>query len=476
MVAHRRANGEGTIYRRKDGRYEAAAYFQTTSGQRKRIRVYGKSHAEVHRKIIDAQILARSGMPVPSHTTRIDAYLDYWLENIVHPGRRLTTYLQYETVCRLYLKPGVGAYSLHRLTVAQLQDFLNSQRTAGQSLRKVHLMRTVLSAALTNAQREESITRNVARLVVLQPCEPREVRPWSADEAVRFIDVSREHPLHLAFLLITFYGLRRGEVLGLRWQDIDTQEREIHIRQQLQRADHQLRLGPLKTKASKRDLPMLDLVWDALTAHRARQQAARKAAGSAWKGDEHDLVFTTKSGLPIEPRNFARSFQHLCEEHGLRRITVHHVRHSATTLLRRLGISARVVQRILGHSRVSTTQEIYEHDDMQDRRRALQRVERLFMRVPGGRRCRQLTAVTDSIDARFTTFLSGGAMGTRTPDLLHAMHAISTKINIANRARSVKGVMQARTRLWLIGLVAVSVAVKKSTVPPDSEEAPCSVE
>jgi len=115
-------------------------------------------------------------------------------------------------------------------------------------------MRTVLSAALTRAVREELITRNVARLVELPEWQASTIRPWTAEEARQFLDASRPDPLHAAFVILVTYGLRRGEVLGLRWTDIDLDAGTIHVRQQLQRIRGQLYLGPVKSRAGQREL------------------------------------------------------------------------------------------------------------------------------------------------------------------------------------------------------------------------------
>lgn len=173
-------------------------------------------------------------------------------------------------------------------------------------MRKVQIMRTVLSAALTRAVREELIPRNVARLVELPQWQRGTIRPWAADEAKQFLGAARADPLYAAFVLLILYGLRRGETLGVRWTDIDSEAGTIQIRQQLQRVQGQLILGPVKTHAGQRDIRLLDLVREALERQAAQQDAHRTDMGSAWPPT--DLVFTTRTGRPVEPRNLVRSF------------------------------------------------------------------------------------------------------------------------------------------------------------------------
>ncbi len=291
-------------------------------------------------------------------------------------NRRPATYALYEMNIRLYLIPGLGTRRLNRLSVAAVQMFLNQRLEKGDSVRKVQIMRTVLSAALTRAVREELIPRNVARLVELPQWQRGTIRPWTADEAKQFLGAARSDPLYPAFVLLILYGLRRGEALGLRWTDIDFEAGTIQVRQQLQRIQGQLILGPVKTRAGQRDMPLLDLAREALEGQAAQQVAHRADMGSAWPAT--DLVFTTRTGRPVEPRNFVRSFRRICDSNKLRTIKVHHLRHVVASLLKDLHVPARDAQAILGHSRISTTLEIYTNVDEPARRDALTRLHGLL--------------------------------------------------------------------------------------------------
>ena len=338
--------------------------------------VYGKTLQEARDRLLKAMQQARSGVPVPDESWQLGAYLDYWLEHVVKHNRRPATYALYEMNIRLYLIPGLGKRRLNRLSVAAVQMFFNQRLEKGDSVRKVQIMRTVLSAALTRAVREELIPRNVARLVELPQWQRATIRPWTADEAKQFLGAARSDPLYPAFVLLILYGLRRCETLGLRWTDIDFEAGMIQIRQQLQRIQGQLILGPVKTRAGQRDMPLLDLVREALEGQAAQQAAHRADMGSAWP--DTDLVFTTRTGRPVEPRNFVRSFRRICDGNKLRTIKVHHLRHVVASLLKDLHVPARDAQAILGHSRVSTTLEIYTNVDEPARRNALTRLHGLL--------------------------------------------------------------------------------------------------
>ena len=372
----RRVNGEGSVYKRADGYWVGAFDVPTTSGARKRVVVYGKTLAEAREKLSKVQQDVRSGIPLPDKVWKLGPYLDYWLENFVKRNRRPATYNLYEMIVRLYLKPSLGSRKLTALTVPMVQEFLNRRMQKGDSIRKVQVMRTVLSAALTRAVREELVVRNVARLVELPQWQRGTIRPWAADEARAFLAAARPDPLYTAFVLLILYGLRRGEVLGLRWDDIDFDGGTIHIRQQLQRVRGELFLAPVKTQAGKRDLPLLDAAAQALKLQAEHQALYRIDMGSAWP--ESGLVFTTRTGRPVEPRNCVRSFRRICDDNKIRLIKVHHVRHTVGSLLKDLGVPARDAQTILGHTRISTTLEIYTDTDEQARRDTLTRLQSLL--------------------------------------------------------------------------------------------------
>lgn len=479
-MAKKRAVGEGSIYQRKDGRWEAAIKVATTAGTRKRIRAYAATRAEADAKLTELKRQVQQGVPIPDKMWKLGAYLDYWLENVVRPNRAPSTYAVDETVIRLYLKPGLGSVPLSRLSVPMVQSFLNKQLAAGKSASNVQKMRTVLSAAVTQAQREELVFRHVIRLTELGAAEAREAEPWDADEAIRFLKAARDEPLYPAYVLAVLNGLRLGEILGLRWCDVDFDGEILHIRQQLQRVAGTKGTiqRALKTKASKADLPLLGFAKQQLLTHQGRQEAARTAAGATWQGagTAEELVFTTSSGLPIEPRNFFRSFQRACKRYEVRVITVHEGRHTLGSLLDTLGVSPRKAQLILRHARVTTTQEIYQHHRMNTLRGALEKVEQLLIpNDSGARECTQDTI--DGYGSRQnrpsegwfvdtkTSSISGGATGTRTLDLFHAM---PSEVRSISRITAVRMELRYRTRTMLLGVVAVNCGRQITLTPPQT--------
>jgi len=371
----RKRNGEGTISGpRKDGRYVGAFYALTNTGTTKRVYVYGRTYDEAREKLVAEQAKVVAGIPVPAQSWKLGAYLDYWLEHVVKPTRRPATVALYEINIRVHLKPGLGKHQLRRLSVPTVQAFLNGKIKSGQSVRNVQILRQILSTALSRAMREGLVARNVARLVELPAWEPAEVVPWSDTEALSFLVASANDPFHPALVPLLLYGLRRGEVLGLRWADIDGDT--IHVRQQVQRIQGQLHVGPVKTRAGNRDLPLLGLAAHALADRREAQQHDRERLGAAWI--DTGLIFTTRTGRPVEPRNLVRSLARICDDNGIRRIRVHALRHTTASLLKKLGVPPKDAQVILGHAHVTTTQQIYTHVDEPAKRDAITRLNKLL--------------------------------------------------------------------------------------------------
>lgn len=455
-MARKRAVGNGSVYRRRDGRWEASLTCVTTAGIRKRIRRYAASQAEADEKLSELKAQARQGIPVPDRNWKVGDYLEYWYQASVIRTRRPTTQEQYEGIIRLYLRPGLGGYTLASLSVPALQAFLDGQIAKGCSARQVQKIRTVLSAALANAMREELLTRNVAHLVQVPTSEPRHVPPWTTDEARAFLAATRTHTMYPAFLLLVYYGLRRGEVLGLRWSDIDVESGNLHVRQQLVRAHQQLQLGPVKTAAGKRDLPLLNAVHEALAFHRERQARLRQEAGDAWRSTDPvaELVFTTSSGLPIEPRNFDRTFKNVCAKESIRIIRVHDTRHTAATLLKDLGVPDKDIQLILGHASPLVTRQIYEHGTVEKHRADLTRLaDSLSLSMAASVSSRQTlpSSLSFIVDKTSSNFGSREEIRTPDPRLMRA-----TQPSVHERLAEVKRAVNNYRRSWLCGVVAVN--------------------
>ncbi|WP_405549253.1 site-specific integrase [Streptomyces globisporus] len=375
----RNPNGAGTITKRKDGRFQAAVYVLQPDGTRARKFAYGKTWAECDAKRRDLLAKVDQGVPVPTRSAKLSEWLPYWLDNVVKPRRKLSTYDKYEAHVRLYLVPMIGGKRLESLGVADVRRFLVQleKRTTAATAKESH---RVLRTALTAACREELITRNVASLVEPPRAKSRELSPWSLDETLTFLAASRKDPLYAAFVLAITMGLRRGELVGLRWTDLDLDRRVLYVRQQTQRRRGILYDDDPKGRR-RRAVPLPAMCIAPLRWHRMRQAEAKARAGKSWQEGGH--VFVTRTGRPVEPRNVYRSFTRVAETAGLRVIRLHDARHGCATILTAAGVAPRVVMEILGHSQISITMDVYTHVVQDTQREAISHMDRLLRRRPG---------------------------------------------------------------------------------------------
>ncbi len=400
MTGRSRANGEGSIYPHRNG-FAAYAWVTTPAGKRTRKYVYGPDRETVHRKWIALQREAQH-RPVATASPTVGDFLGYWLREIIEPNRAPLTVATYESLVRLYLVPGIGGKRLDRLSVRDVQTWMNGLRTACQccaqgkdarrptgrrrccavgkccrqvpSARTIRDLRTVLRSALSTARREELVARNAAALVTVPTGRTRKTQAWTSDEARAFLESARSDgdPLYALYVLVLVLGLRKGEALGLAWEDVDLDGGELAIRWQVQRVRRELLRRETKTEASDATLPLPGLCVIALRLRAERQAADRDAAGAAWQGD--GLVFTGRLGTPVDPRTVNRVFTSRCRKAGVRRITVHDARRTCASLLADLDVHPRVAMEILRHADFAVTMEIYTKVSSQQTRDALKRL------------------------------------------------------------------------------------------------------
>lgn len=383
-----RGNGEGSIYPYRNG-YAAYAWVTTPTGKKRRKYVYGQDRETVHQKWISLLDEARR-RPISTKMPTLETYLESWLADVVWPGLRAKTAEMYTMRVRLHIVPWLGSRRLDKLTVRDVRSWLNELATTCQCCRQgkdarrppeqqccsvgrccgdtfsrwsLISARAVLRSALTSAVTDELVARNVAALVKIPKGKPpRKSKPWSVEEARAFLESAKSDgdPLYAAYVLVLALGLRRGEVLGLTWPGVRLEACEVDVGPVLQRIGGKLVLGEAKTEGSDAPLPLPGICLAALRARHDEQAEDHTKAGEAWQ-NAHSLVFTTRYGSPIEPRNFYRSFKRRCEKAGVRSIRVHDTRHTCGSLLAALDVHPRVAMQILRHSKINVTMEIYTH-------------------------------------------------------------------------------------------------------------------
>ena len=369
----KRANGEGTIYRRRDGRWTAR--LSLPGGRRKDF--FGKTRQEVADKLGAALKQIHDGQPVVAERLSVGQFLKDWTEH-ARPSLRPESFRRYDDYIRLHLAPELGSIRLSRLTPQQVQGVYSRKLSSGLSGTSVQLLHGVLHKALDQAVRWGLTVRNVADLVDAPQRSTPQMRTLTASEALRLLQATRGDRLEAMYVLAITCGLRVGELQALRWRDIDLAEGWLNVTATLlDVSDRSPVLGEPKTSNSRRQVQLSQLAVGSLRGHRAAQLAERLQVGSEW--EDHDLVFTNQRGHPLDGNNFrARAFRPLLDRAGLPPIRFHDLRHTAATLLMVQGVPTKVASEMLGHADITTTLRTYSHVLPGMQQQAADVMDRLF--------------------------------------------------------------------------------------------------
>lgn len=369
-MAARRAHGEGSIFQGKDGRWIGFLDLGVSdaTGKRRRRKVTGKTRKDVAAKLDQARADAKAGIVVDKRKT-VGTYLDEWLAAREQAADLTSSTLEtYRNVTRLYIKPHLGSVRLAELTPSGVEKMTSAiitsprlnlskkarklpvDRQPKNSPRTAAIARAVLRRALTDAVRDGLVTRNVAQLARPPRQDRREGRSLTPEQARALLAHVAGHRLYPAFVLSLMLGLRRGELLGLQWQDIDLKAGTLTVRRQLQRVGGDLVITDTKTAGSVR---RLYLPPDAVTALKAHQGGTRRI-GTA-------LVFTSKAGGAVDPDNWRRTVYEATTAALGERWSPHELRHSTASILLAADVDLKVVSSVLGHSSVRITGDVYAH-------------------------------------------------------------------------------------------------------------------
>jgi integrase len=360
MPVARRAPNEGTITKRKDGRWHARVHLGYRDGKRLRKSLYGRSRREVQQKLTKAlHDIDRGVQLATNERLPVGDFLDRWLADDVRHRVRPLTLRSYTAIVNQHLKPAFGSTPLRKLEPRQVQSLLGRKLEAGLSSRRVQYIHAVLRASLNKAERWGLVTRNVAKLVDPPRVNRPELRPLGPAELQRLFVAVRDHRWEALYVLAAATGMRQGELLGLQWAHVDLQGRTLQVRTALQRIDGELRLVEPKTARSRRRIALPQIAVEALQRHRRRQAEERLLAGTDWAAS--DFVFTTSRGTPIDAASVTRALKRLLKDAGLRDQRFHDLRHACASLMVAQGVHPRVVMEALGHSQISLTMNTYSH-------------------------------------------------------------------------------------------------------------------
>src|SRR5918994_3349578 len=266
MTMGRRGNGEDSISRRKDGRWEAKYTAHTAEGPKRRA-LYGKTRKEVADKLAKALADRASGYTFDNENMTVGQYLDRWLNDSDKGSVRTSTYERHEQIVRLHLKPALGRVKLSKLAPAHVQGLYRDKLDSGLSPATVQKIHAVLHKALAQALKWNMIPRNAADVVKAPRPAPEEMRPLSPEEAATFMEAAHGDKLEALYVLAVHTGMRQGELLALKWDDVDLNEGVIRVRRTLMRSGGRIALGEPKTRGSRRSIYLTGAAVQALRAH-----------------------------------------------------------------------------------------------------------------------------------------------------------------------------------------------------------------
>ena len=375
-MAARRGQNEGSIFQRQNGLWAGVINLGRVNGKRARKTFYGATRKEVKDRLTAALAQQQQGTLPTGGRETVGQFLTNWLEDTARPKLRPSTFESYSGLVRLHLIPTIGHVRLEQLTPQQVQAMLNAKLASGLSPRRVEYIRAVLRAALNQAVRWGMTARNAAGLSTAPRVIRRPVQVLSPEEAQRFLEAAKGDRHEALFTVALSLGLRQGEALGLRWQDVDLRARTLSVVHALQRVDGKLRLVEPKTDRSRRTIRMPEVVADSLVDHKRRQAERRLLAGGRWTNTS--LIFTTSLGTPLEGIGVTKHFQDLLAATGLPRLRFHDLRHSCASLLLAQGVAPRVVMETLGHSQISLTMDTYTHVMPAVQAEAAEAMDRVF--------------------------------------------------------------------------------------------------
>lgn len=377
----KRANGEGTISKRvRNGKVigwrTAITVGYDEDGRQIRRWISGKTQAEVKAALQQLQADLQTGNMAGRTDLTVEAFYQEWLRTKESKGVKPNTLRSYSDTGRLYILPYLGAKKLSRLEPLDVERLLIELRKAGKSPAILRYTLRILKSILNDAVAWNKVPRNVAARIRPPQSETPEMQVWTAEEVATFLRHARSHRLYAAFYLAVFTGMRRGEILGLQWEDIDWERSCLRVRWNLTEvrkpgivgkhhagkatvASVESVLQTPKTKKSCREIFLSPGTLDLLRRHQQQQQDERTRTGQIWQ--DSGYVFASETGGKTEPRTLYGWYRQIEQEAGLPHIRFHDLRHTSASLMAQQGISPKVVSDRLGHSNVAFTQHVYTH-------------------------------------------------------------------------------------------------------------------
>ena len=372
-MSNKRANKEGNIRLRADGRWEVRVTIgiDFATGEPKRVSRYASTQEEAV-KLLHELSFIRDTSPKNFQTITLGEWLDLCLEVYMKNSLKQSTYLSYEGYIRIHLKPALGNIQLRDLSPRLLQQFYNYKaETEGLAPKTIVNINLFLHKALSYAVAEGYIQSNPAASINLSRGNKPQIEILTRDEQLRLFQASYQHRYGVFIRLVLFTGLRLGELLGLRWEDLDVQSSMLHIRRTLNRLNKidrpaspgenttEIVIQTPKTQNSIRSIPLLPAVVQDLMNWRTVQKNDQIATGDRYQ--DSGMIVTNQSGGYIEPRTFKDYYNQILNIAGLRHLTFHALRHTFASRAMEQGMDVKTLSVLLGHYSVSFTLDTYAH-------------------------------------------------------------------------------------------------------------------
>ena len=377
--------GDGTIYERRDGRFVAS--LRLVNG--KRIERYAKTWKEAKEKLKQLIRENEQGSLVTERNQKLKDYLDDWLKmRRDSHAIKTTTYVSYNSYIHRNVIPELGNITLQQLTGTHIQKLYTLLRNRGISSNTIHLIHTILSVALNDAVKWHRIMFNPCKHLTAPRAQKTEMKYITHEQAMQLLEAAKGYRIENIILLAVSLGLRRGEILGLHWDDIDFVQDKLYVRRTVSYippqdgAQHMYLETDPKTATSKRTIILPAFIQEALKTHRSFQLQERLKAGEAW--EQNNLVFCSSLGKHVKPSSLRDQFKCALEKASLPDMRFHDLRHSAATILLSMGVNIKVIQELLGHANISITLDIYSHVTPDMQRDAMKDLDRQYQMAQKG--------------------------------------------------------------------------------------------
>lgn len=353
-MARKSGQNEGSVYQRKDGRWVAAVTIQE-----KRLFKYFKMKKDAKEWLKQTLAQTDAGLSIQGARYTLSEYSYEWLKAI-SGSLRPNTFSQYVQVFTQHINPSLGKMKLKDIRPEHIQALYNRKITSGAGVRTVLVIHGVLHHALRQALKTGLIIRNPADAVIRPRLVRKEMKTLNDTQIRNLLLASQGTRLETLLYVAVTTGLRMGEIIGLKWEDLDMTARTLQIRRQVQRQKGKGLLEcELKTKSSRRLVVLGESTIEKLKSHFNEQQTQRQLIGDRWT--EKGLIFPNTLGKPMEHNRLLKEFKEILSIAGLPIIRFHDLRHTAATLMFQMGINPKVVQEMLGHSDVNLTLNTYTH-------------------------------------------------------------------------------------------------------------------